>query len=482
MSEFNITVEGGKSVRLPTAGKYCDRDIVVTATVDSEQPKKILRYIKFVVNEVRGGGTQMQFSEIDFLDADGNRYNWPTTTVVSSPDMPATASVEGQDKIIDGLTSTKFCTVKFASGKYLLIDLGEGNGVDVREYGYWQWWTANDNAARDPISFELWGSENGDTYELLDSADKTAVPTTRQAVAYANWVHISEEVPDADRYNQGYADGLTEGYESGKADGITEGKAEGQEIGYADALAKRTDIEITENGEYTPSGDSTGFKSVIVNVDASGGGGFKEDYLASRMNNTLKTYISDEVLTIPNYAFYGCTSIESVRCQSCTYISTAPFQNCKSLKVADFPLCEKIGGTVFRGCSSLTDVNLPLITETSTYSFAECSSLESISLPKIKTVAGAAFQSCSALEYAYIPNATSIGAMCFQYCSVLSTVIIEQDKIVCSLAAVTAFGGTPIEHGNGFIYVPDNLVDSYKATTNWAAYADQIKPLSELEV
>ena len=29
---YNITVEGGKSVRLPTAGKYCDRDIVVTAT------------------------------------------------------------------------------------------------------------------------------------------------------------------------------------------------------------------------------------------------------------------------------------------------------------------------------------------------------------------------------------------------------------------------------------------------------------------
>ena len=27
----NITVQGGKSVRLPTAGKYCDRDIVVTA-------------------------------------------------------------------------------------------------------------------------------------------------------------------------------------------------------------------------------------------------------------------------------------------------------------------------------------------------------------------------------------------------------------------------------------------------------------------
>lgn len=32
MSEFQINVEGGSTVRLPTGGKYCDRDILVTAT------------------------------------------------------------------------------------------------------------------------------------------------------------------------------------------------------------------------------------------------------------------------------------------------------------------------------------------------------------------------------------------------------------------------------------------------------------------
>lgn len=32
MSEHNITLEGGSSARLQTAGKYCDRDIIVTAT------------------------------------------------------------------------------------------------------------------------------------------------------------------------------------------------------------------------------------------------------------------------------------------------------------------------------------------------------------------------------------------------------------------------------------------------------------------
>ena len=34
MSEHNITLDGGSSVRLKTAGKYCDRDIIVTATSD----------------------------------------------------------------------------------------------------------------------------------------------------------------------------------------------------------------------------------------------------------------------------------------------------------------------------------------------------------------------------------------------------------------------------------------------------------------
>lgn len=36
MNEFNINVEGGSSVRLPTAGKYCDRDIIVTANKNED--------------------------------------------------------------------------------------------------------------------------------------------------------------------------------------------------------------------------------------------------------------------------------------------------------------------------------------------------------------------------------------------------------------------------------------------------------------
>ena len=38
----NITIEGGSSVRLPTAGKYCDRDIVVTSTGGKEDLDAVL--------------------------------------------------------------------------------------------------------------------------------------------------------------------------------------------------------------------------------------------------------------------------------------------------------------------------------------------------------------------------------------------------------------------------------------------------------
>ena len=37
MSEFNIEVQGGSSVRLPTAGKYCEKDIIVTASGGGEE-------------------------------------------------------------------------------------------------------------------------------------------------------------------------------------------------------------------------------------------------------------------------------------------------------------------------------------------------------------------------------------------------------------------------------------------------------------
>jgi hypothetical protein len=78
----------------------------------------------------------------------------------------------------------------------------------------------------------------------------------------------------------------------------------------------------------------------------------------------------------------------------------------------------------------------------------------------------------------------SIGKSAFFFCSALDTLIIRTPK-VCTLPELTppyygyVFWNTPIEAGTGFIYVPDNLVNSYKTATNWCLYASQIKSIEK---
>lgn len=205
------------------------------------------------------------------------------------------------------------------------------------------------------------------------------------------------------------------------------------------------------------------------------------DLLADRMNNNLTTYTSENVGRVGSYAFWGCTSIESIDLPSCECIDSAAFQNCTSLKSAKFDGCTSMAGTVFRGCRVLESVHFPNLNTTSTYAFADCVNLTSVVFPTLGTLGGALFSGCTSLERAELPAATSIGAMTFQNCTALTVVTITQQGIVCSLAATSAFAGTPIESGTGFIYVPDNLVEQYKTAKNWSTFATQIKPLSELK-
>lgn len=48
----NITVEGGTSVKLPTAGKYCDRDIIINATGGGIVPAGVIEISKNGVHNV----------------------------------------------------------------------------------------------------------------------------------------------------------------------------------------------------------------------------------------------------------------------------------------------------------------------------------------------------------------------------------------------------------------------------------------------
>ena len=79
------------------------------------------------------------------------------------------------------------------------------------------------------------------------------------------------------------------------------------------------------------------------------------------------------------------------------------------------------------------------------------------------------------------PKYAIYAALLFELVPLITALIgvILSGPTVCTLETNFVFDNTPIASGTGYIYVSDNLVDTYKAATNWSAYASQIVAISE---
>lgn len=239
------------------------------------------------------------------------------------------------------------------------------------------------------------------------------------------------------------------GYENGYAAGYGKGSTDG----YADALAKRTELAVTANGEYIPEGESTGFSKVSVNLPSD------SDTIDGLIDGTLSgAYRNDRVTAVKKHAFSYCSLLTGIY----------------------MPNLATLGDSAFAQCNNLKEVNLPKARIIGSYSFDSNSALENITLPSASTIYTYCFRSCTSLTRADFEGATNIQAYCFQKCTSLTTLILRKTKVT-TLSHTTAFTNTPIADGTGYIYVPDDLVEDYKVATNWATYASQIKPISELE-
>lgn len=90
---------------------------------------------------------------------------------------------------------------------------------------------------------------------------------------------------------------------------------------------------------------------------------------------------------------------------------------------------------------------------------------------------GYGFQNNYALREVYIPDYLgTIGSSAFESCYGIRTYVILKTDGVVTLPSTSAFGNIV---SSAKIYVPDELVASYKTATNWSTYADYIYPLSE---
>jgi hypothetical protein len=287
----------------------------------------------------------------------------------------------------------------------------------------------------------------------------------------------------------------------------------GYQDGYADALSKRTDLVVTENGEYAPSEGSTGFKNVKVDV------AFRspmDDFIEGKTTEissgaskiASKAFYKWETPTSANFpnateignsAFHNCSALTSVNLPNVTKIGEYAFYACSKLTTGNFPNATSTGKYAFGYCKALTSANFPNTTKIDDNSFYECNNLTSIDFPKVTEIGYSAFECCFALQSMDFPKVTTIRPTAIKQCYQLKSLILRAETM-CSLGNTNAFNfcyhilGTvnstynPNGDKDGYFYVPrallsdDDAKKDYRRATNWSNFATQFRALEDYTV
>jgi hypothetical protein len=137
-----------------------------------------------------------------------------------------------------------------------------------------------------------------------------------------------------------------------------------------------------------------------------------------------------------------------------------------------------IEDNAFNGCAYLTAVSFPAATIIDVGAFQNCSALTETNFPVVTTIGTSAFHSCKKLTKLDLPMASSIAGSTFYGCITLKALILRKADGVCAVGN-NAFAGTPIAEGDGYIYVPSALVDSYKNSSGWSTLASKIRAIED---
>lgn len=222
--------------------------------------------------------------------------------------------------------------------------------------------------------------------------------------------------------------------------------------------------EVVVNVPDTAAGVIEGSLSSLENLQATSVKNYKfqKDYNLTSVNLPAVTNIGD-------YAFSQCQNLRSISVGNVVSIGSNALSQTK-IEGLIAPYLESVGSYAFYNCQYLSTFYAPLLETISNDVFASCINLESITLESLETIDIRAFSACSKLKSADFHVVGIISNQSFYNCSNLDTLILRKTDSICTLGAIQAFTFTKILSGNGFIYVPASLIDSYKQATNWSTF------------
>ena len=222
-------------------------------------------------------------------------------------------------------------------------------------------------------------------------------------------------------------------------------------------------LDITENGTYIAPDGVDGYSPVTVNVPTGG----SEDVAAAIADRTITEFINNA-----------------------TAVGHSAFRGCKNLKTLDMPNAMTVADYAFYQCEELTALNLPSVTSIGQQIIYGCNKLKSLALPSLTAASQNALREAQYVETIDLPKLTTIPAQMFYGCRGLKTLILRLPTMV-TLANTSAFttcyrilgsdnpGFNPGGGINGYIYVPEALVEEYKADATWSKFIDNFRAIED---
>ncbi|MBB5353003.1 hypothetical protein HNR46_003256 [Haloferula luteola] len=156
--------------------------------------EKTYTYFRFEPTQIISGSTQIQLSEFTFSlggtllnlnDNNGSGIDAVTVGVTCGAQDPDAG--EGPNKVVDGDVNTKW----FHGSPLEDLIFTFGSAVTIDSYN---WASANDSVGfnRSPVSWNFYGSDDGETWTLLDARNQ--YPITHQNLTYQDGFAIPDEV------------------------------------------------------------------------------------------------------------------------------------------------------------------------------------------------------------------------------------------------------------------------------------------------